>query len=333
MGKVPPMAFDVRVWCALLPRHPTSHQTHTIQGTITYHDGSTYEGALQHGLADGWGVQTDVDGTMVRGLWSKGVRQRGNVAPVLTRWHLSQGLYYAVAGQPTMVEFQLRDALCNAVDDAHVVVRLMDAHGSAFYAHHVQYNSGGWYAATYTLQRAGQYQMNVLVDGMAICAPGHVVVVAGRCDTTRSHVEVEEGGGAEVAWRMVLHDAYGNIVEDALDDDVQVQAMSQGTVLDVWMVAPCQYQCTLPEAGLCTIDVLVDGARVRGCPVGVDRRRTRCADEPVQDVVARWAAICTAEGGEEDAEDSTSACVPPDVPVIQDLADLWLLPRLLAGSK
>lgn len=309
---------------------PTTYNT---TGTITYHDGSVYKGVVLHGLAHGWGVHTDIDGMVTRGMWTRGVRNRANADPTLTRWQ-GAGLYCAIAGQPACFQVQLRDALCNAVE-AEVVVRLTGNGGGVAYAH-VQHKDNGWYTATYTLERAGQWCVDVLCNGMVISPPTRacLTVVAGACDAAGTRVEVQPNTVA-VAWHVVLYDAYGNVVEEeACADRVHVEATCGGVELCVAQPTACRYQCTLPTDGaslLLTIDVLVDNIRVRGCPIGVDLRPSSLRTErPVVDLASRWAAVCVDE--DEGEGEGRVAEAGLDVPVIQNLADLWMLPRLLQDT-
>lgn len=225
---------------------------------------------------------------------------------------------------PADTSLQLRDELGNPLDDVERLrVCLQRGDADPVYAT-MRSASGGWYRGTYCVTKAGPWAVAAEAEGVVLSPPlEYVVVLPADASARHSAVVVRAASGDVLEWEVVLRDAYGNHVCDAVDGLV-MEATAGGRVLDVVQTMTNGVlvgSCTLSKDDLAVVDVTVDGARLAGCPVGVDRR-CQAVETAVEDWLARWKDVETDTSTDEEE-------VPAGVPVVRDLRDLWLLGRLL----
>ena len=229
---------------------------------------------------------------------------------------------------------QLRDELGNALTDmeATLRVRLQCPSGDHTAYATVRSIGGGWYRGQYCVTKAGAWALAAEVEGIQLRPPlQYVVVLAAPVHPPSCSVAVREATGCTVEWEVVLRDVHGNKCDAGeAGEAVRMEAWAGGQPLLPVSVHVDDDKvvggCVLPDGmAFAVVDVMFSGARLRGCPVGVDRRERR-QQHVLEDVSRRWKEVLNLV--DEKEVEHQDDVLPAGVPVVHDLKDLWLIGRL-----
>ncbi|KAK9904172.1 hypothetical protein WJX75_005923 [Coccomyxa subellipsoidea] len=333
------------------------------KGTCAYENGDKYTGEWVNGQRQGYGICKFADGSKFKGEWE------GNawVQSLAHRGHTKAkgpGLSRAHAGSPATFTILAKDELRNRrlcggdVFAVHLT-------GPNSIEGSVMDNDDGTYTVTYTATLAGQYQLSITMDdGDVADSPYPTRVLPGR--PSARHCTVTGDGrrsatvGQPAQFIVEARDEFGNSC-DSVDPEehlpLEVMVKLAAVELPVMVEAQedgcytCSYQPISP--GYHRLEILCNGLPLRGSPFSVKVEAGTDTVQvlahvfgPIEDQVKKWEIIAAkeyqfdglADGWDSDVEEEETPeqkyiKAHPDVPVVENMEDMWKVSKLQRERK
>ena len=342
------------------------------KGQCKYKNGDRYQGMWKQNRRHGYGVCFFKDGTCFRGDWEDDCWVQSAADPSRTKV-FGPGLLRAVAGVEASFGIQAYDEDGNKrlSGDDEFTVLVQHGDGSTTWGH-VDDNGDGTYIASYTPTVAGAAELLVTLgaDEPVSTSPFTLNIRAGVPSAKKL---IMTGSGHRTAVRygaatstLVLHDAFGNRCPKSDASVTITAALTNQAGIDVPTILEDVGDGTYalsytPQAiGFHRLNIYFNGVALVDCPFSVkvtaapaiagtnahSKLEVLVNDEPVPDTITTWEKIAAEEfaaDGDDDGWDSEPEEVEteeeryarehPDVPIVENLEDLWKVGKVQKAMR
>ncbi|GMH44174.1 hypothetical protein BSKO_12108 [Bryopsis sp. KO-2023] len=308
------------------------------------------------------------DGTAFRGQWEKDCWVQTSADPKFTI-AAGAGLRRATAGRRACFQIEARDENNNrrlsGGDDIKVVLK--NAKQELSFAE-VKDQEDGTYGASYIETVSGDLRLCIVTgDGEMVGESPYSIVISpatpsGKHSTVEGENARQAACNKDEAFTLTIRDQYGNVCPQKLEGsgigpEVELSSSEGPCPVSISRKEDGRFNCAYRPLfpGLYRLAILLHGKHIAGTPlsIAVSSASEECnlhsiqPTTPVTDKVSMWGDIAREEyakdgasdGWDSDAENDVETPetkfmkAHPDVPVVENLEDLWRLSKLQQERK